>query len=94
MRAVRRFVLLAGLVLALPAAAEPVREVPQSAAEITLSFAPVVRRAAPAVVNIYATRVVRAGKAPSPATRSSSAVLPRIRPAAVPARSRTRSARA
>ncbi|MDH3262844.1 MAG: S1C family serine protease, partial [Paracoccaceae bacterium] len=32
--------------------------VPASQAEIALSFAPVVRRAAPAVVNIYARRVV------------------------------------
>jgi Do/DeqQ family serine protease len=31
---------------------------PQDAAEITLSFAPVVRETAPAVVNIYASRVV------------------------------------
>ncbi|MFP4239061.1 MAG: trypsin-like peptidase domain-containing protein [Rhodosalinus sp.] len=34
--------------------------VPSSQAEITLSFAPVVREAAPAVVNIYARRVVEA----------------------------------
>ncbi len=32
--------------------------VPESAQDITLSFAPVVKAAAPAVVNIYATRVV------------------------------------
>ena len=31
--------------------------VPQQAAEIQLSFAPLVREAAPAVVNIYAKRV-------------------------------------
>ncbi len=43
---------------ALPAAAEESR-VPQSRAEITLSFAPVVRQVAPAVVNIYTRRVVR-----------------------------------
>ncbi len=43
-----------------PAAAEP--RVPESAAEISLSFAPVVRKAAPAVVNIYARRIV-AGRA-------------------------------
>jgi Do/DeqQ family serine protease len=50
------------LVSALPfisiAAAEQVK-VPESQAEITLSFAPVVRRAAPAVVNIYAKRTVQ-----------------------------------
>jgi Do/DeqQ family serine protease len=39
-----------------PAAAQ---EVPESRAEITLSFAPVVKRAAPAVVNVYAQRTVR-----------------------------------
>jgi len=33
---------------------------PQSAAEITLSFAPLVKKAAPAVVNIYARKVVQA----------------------------------
>jgi len=32
---------------------------PESRAEITLSFAPVVKKAAPAVVNVYARRVVR-----------------------------------
>jgi len=40
------------------AAAEQVK-VPESQAEIVLSFAPVVRQAAPAVVNIYAKRVVQ-----------------------------------
>ncbi len=35
------------------------RMVPRSTAEIQLSFAPVVRQVAPAVVNIYARRVVR-----------------------------------
>jgi Do/DeqQ family serine protease len=39
-----------------PAAAQ---EVPGSRAEITLSYAPVVKRAAPAVVNVYAQRTVR-----------------------------------
>jgi Do/DeqQ family serine protease len=42
--------------LAGPAAAQ---EVPESRAEISLSFAPVVKRAAPAVVNVYAQRTVR-----------------------------------
>ena len=44
------------LLLAGPAAAEPV--VPASKAEIDLSFAPLVRSAAPAVVNIYARHMV------------------------------------
>ncbi|EEW23944.1 trypsin-like peptidase domain-containing protein [Rhodobacter ferrooxidans] len=44
------------LVLAVPAAGETA--VPGGQAEITLSFAPVVRQATPAVVNIYATVLV------------------------------------
>jgi Do/DeqQ family serine protease len=47
------FVILA----AAPAMGQDVR-VPSSAAEITLSFAPVVKRVAPAVVNVYAARVI------------------------------------
>ncbi|MEM7507046.1 MAG: Do family serine endopeptidase [Pseudomonadota bacterium] len=35
------------------------KEVPQSQGQITLSFAPVVKQAAPAVVNIYTKKVVR-----------------------------------
>ncbi len=35
------------------------RVVPQSAAQMRLSFAPVVRKTAPAVVNVYATRLVQ-----------------------------------
>src|SRR5690606_27607116 len=35
------------------------RQVPQSRQQITWSFAPLVQRAAPAVVNIYTRRVVR-----------------------------------
>jgi Do/DeqQ family serine protease len=38
--------------------------VPVSAAEVTLSYAPVVKRATPAVVNIYATRVIPAQSSP------------------------------
>ena len=58
---------LAGLVLAAPALAQPApaafaqpnRAVPTDAAAMKSSFAPVVRRAAPAVVNISAKRLVR-----------------------------------
>lgn len=55
--------LLAGLCFAmLPAAgaalAQDQMQVPQSPAEISLGFVPVVKSAAPAVVNIYARRVV------------------------------------
>jgi len=46
-----------------PAAAQE-RVVPQSEAEIQLSFAPVAKNAAPAVVNIYASRKVRAPRSP------------------------------
>ncbi len=38
--------------------------VPSSAAEISLSFAPMVKEAAPAVVNIYARRVVQTRRSP------------------------------
>ena len=53
-----RFILLAIALshLALPANADT--RVPQSRAEISLGFAPLVRQATPAVVNIYAKRVV------------------------------------
>jgi len=53
-----RFILLAIALshLALPANADT--RVPQSRAEILLGFAPLVRQATPAVVNIYAKRVV------------------------------------
>ncbi|NOX96187.1 MAG: Do family serine endopeptidase [Alphaproteobacteria bacterium] len=37
----------------------PSRAVPQSMAEVQLSFAPIVERAAPAVVNVYSRRVVQ-----------------------------------
>lgn len=47
------------ILLAVPVGAEEPR-VPQSPAEISLSFAPLVKEAAPAVVNIYARRVVQA----------------------------------
>ncbi len=54
-----RFVSALAFVLTLVPGAVPAQsEVPASRAEVTLSFAPVVERAAPAVVNIYATQVV------------------------------------
>ncbi|MGE4219148.1 MAG: DegQ family serine endoprotease [Alphaproteobacteria bacterium] len=49
-------VALAAALPAAPAAAQ--RSVPQDRGEITLSFAPIVKRVAPAVVNIYAKKVV------------------------------------
>jgi Do/DeqQ family serine protease len=49
----------AALFAALPqAATAQQRQVPASAAQLQLSFAPVVQRVAPAVVNVYAARVV------------------------------------
>src|SRR5690606_1021613 len=44
-------------VTANPAYAQPERRVPDSQAEVQLSYAPIVREVAPAVVNVYATRV-------------------------------------
>ncbi|HBS50933.1 MAG TPA: serine protease [Rhodobacteraceae bacterium] len=55
----RPILLILALILPGPLAAET--RVPQSQAEITLGFAPVVKRAAPAVVNIYA-RIIREGQ--------------------------------
>ncbi len=56
------FLLIASAVFASLAHAEP--RVPASQAEITLSFAPLVEEAAPAVVNIYARRVVEVRSSP------------------------------
>jgi len=53
---------------ALPAA-EPARVVPGSQAQVQLSFAPVARRTAPAVVNIYTAQVVRSRMANHPLFR-------------------------
>ncbi|MCW9042101.1 MAG: trypsin-like peptidase domain-containing protein [Pseudopelagicola sp.] len=54
--------LIALLILVVPAHAET--RVPQSQAEISLGFAPLVKAAAPAVVNIYAKRVVAVRESP------------------------------
>ncbi|MBJ6372963.1 trypsin-like peptidase domain-containing protein [Sedimentitalea arenosa] len=53
---------LVALLLASPLSAET--RVPQSQAEIALSFVPLVQEAAPAVVNIYARRVIQAQRTP------------------------------
>ncbi|HSV28162.1 MAG TPA: DegQ family serine endoprotease, partial [Candidatus Omnitrophota bacterium] len=50
------------LTIALPAAAQ--QQVPQSREQISLTFAPVVKQAAPAVVNIYTRRIVKAAASP------------------------------
>ena len=50
-------IVLTALPAALPAAAQQ-RQVPTSAAQLQLSFAPLVQRVAPAVVNVYAQHIV------------------------------------
>ncbi len=57
-----RHVLILLCLLAAPVTAET--RVPESQAEISLSFVPLVKEAAPAVVNIYATRVVESRPSP------------------------------
>ena len=61
MRRWHLIVLLIGVVAALPAAAQqaPISRPTSSRAEIHLTFAPVVKEAAPAVVNVYSRRVVQ-----------------------------------
>jgi len=56
--AVAAVALLLVLAQAPPAAAQE-RRVPESLGQLQLSFAPIVQRAAPAVVNVYAARVVQ-----------------------------------
>jgi Do/DeqQ family serine protease len=56
--AIAAVALLLVAALAQPAAAQE-RRVPESLGQLQLSFAPIVRRAAPAVVNVYAARVVQ-----------------------------------
>jgi Do/DeqQ family serine protease len=56
----RRFGLgLMAIALACAPAAAEERQAPASAAEVQLSFAPIVKRVAPAVVNVYASRTVQ-----------------------------------
>lgn len=62
-------IVLTGLVFSLMTApvlaqALTVPRIPQSRAEISLSFAPVVKKAAPAVVNVYAQRIVKQARNP------------------------------
>ncbi len=52
-------IILITLIILLPLAAFGETRVPQSPADISLGFAPVVKKAAPAVVNIYAKRVTQ-----------------------------------
>ena len=48
-----------------PGLASAEKTIPQNAGELTLSYAPVVKRTAPAVVNIYAKKVVQQRSAPT-----------------------------
>ncbi|WP_299356408.1 trypsin-like peptidase domain-containing protein [uncultured Shimia sp.] len=57
-------VTLTALTIALASIATAETRVPQSQAEISLGFAPLVKQAAPAVVNIYAKRVVEVRDSP------------------------------
>lgn len=50
--------LVLGIALSVPAVAQDTRVVPESRAEMQLSFAPLVKQTANAVVNVYAERVV------------------------------------
>lgn len=59
---IRNLCLVIALVCAVPAYAQTV--VPETQGQIALSFAPVVKAAAPAVVNIYATRIVQERRSP------------------------------
>ncbi len=52
------YIAIALLALAFPARAEETKVVPSSAEQIQLSFSPVVKKAVPAVVNIYTSKTV------------------------------------
>jgi Do/DeqQ family serine protease len=56
--AIRLAAVLSFLTIGAPLAAAQQRQVPASAGQLELSFAPIVKRVAPAVVNVYAARIV------------------------------------
>lgn len=61
---IRSLLILSSLALTTPSLAQDIpfatdRAVPESQAQIQLSFAPIVREAAPAVVNVYSSRTVQ-----------------------------------
>jgi serine protease Do len=62
--ALLRAILMAAFALAASGAAAQEQAVPQSRAEIELSFAPIVKQVAPAVVNIYTRRVIETRVSP------------------------------
>lgn len=63
--------LAALLLVPVGAQAQDNKTVPASHMEMQLSFAPLVKRTAGAVVNVYAERIVQRRSSPLPATRSS-----------------------
>ena len=56
----------AGAITVAPAHAADFKQVPASQAQVQLSFAPIVKRAAPAVVNVYSQKVVKTAARRSP----------------------------
>lgn len=54
----RLLIALSVVLLSWPSLAEPAKRLPNSAQEVRLSFAPLVKRAAPAVVNIYTAKTI------------------------------------
>jgi Do/DeqQ family serine protease len=65
-RSVRACLLVASVfaVMAIPAQAQLFRQTPETRPQITFSFAPVVQKTAPAVVNVYGVRQERRGANP------------------------------
>ena len=63
MKSVLAAVAVLGALFAPPASAQT-SVVPENAAQVRMSFAPVVRQVAPAVVNVYATRKVEVAANP------------------------------
>ncbi len=59
MKAINLFIVLALVLLSGKAHADALRQIPIDQAQIQLSYAPIVREAAPAVVNVYSKRTVQ-----------------------------------
>ena len=59
MTCIPRFILIAALLAAGPSSAAAPEVVPDSRQQVTLTFAPIVKKASPAVVNIYTRRVLK-----------------------------------
>jgi Do/DeqQ family serine protease len=66
MRMNRWVMTVAAVLLAFAAPVVYAQQVPQSRAEISMSFAPIVRDTAPSVVNVYAKRIVQSQQRGSP----------------------------